>query len=225
MHIVNSQQRIEKIAESGYEFNFDKYFSEGWDLFRKDPGQLILYTIILLAISIGLGLIPIIGPVASLLIGPALNAGFYVGLRRIDQGGKVEIGDFFKSFDSWLQLFLFALVSGLLAALAFILLIIPGIWFAVAISLGYPLVVFAKTEFWDSIKLSVKLVNKKWFNFLGLLIVLAFINIIGAILLGLGLLITIPFTFGVLYACYKDIVGFETEVERDITDHLVDDQL
>ncbi len=225
MHIVNSQQRIEKIAESEYEFHFDKYFSEGWDLFRKDPGQLILYTLIMLAISFGLGVIPFLGAVAAFLIGPALNAGFYVGLRKIDQGEKVEIGDFFKAFDSWLQLFLFGLVSGLLVGLGLFLLVIPGIWLAVAISLGYPLVVFAKTEFWDSIKLSVKLVNKNWFPFFGLLIVLVFINLIGAIMLGLGLIITIPFTFGVLYSCYKDIVGFETLAERDLADHLVDDQL
>lgn len=225
MQIVNSQQRIEKIAENGYEFHFDKYLSEGWDLFRKDSGQLILYTLIMLAISFGLGVIPVLGAVGAFLIGPALNAGFFVGLRKIDQGQKVEIGDFFKAFDSWLQLFLFALVSGLLSILAFALLVIPGIWFAVAISLGYPLVVFAKVEFWDSIKLSVKLVNKKWFSFLGLLIVLGFINLIGLILLGVGLLITIPFTFGVIYSCYKDIVGFDAETERDIADHLVDDQL
>lgn len=83
--------------------------------------------------------------------------------------------------------------------------------------------VFAKIEFWDSIKISAKIINKKWFNFFGLVIVLILINIVGTIPVGLGLFITIPFSFATIYACYKDIVGFGITAERDITDHLVDD--
>src|SRR5690606_23476808 len=162
---------------------------------------------------------------ASMIVVPVLVAGYYVGIKKIDEENAVELGDFFKSFDNWQQVFLFGLVSGLLIFLGFILLILPGIWFAVAVMFGYPLIVFAKLEFWDSIKTSVNLINKKWFHFFGLAIVLALINMVGALLLGIGLFITIPLSYGTIYACYKDVVGFGGTVERDITDHLVDDQL
>lgn len=171
-----------------------------------------------------LALIPIIGSIASIFIGPVLAAGYYVGIRKLDETHAVEIGDFFKAFDNWVQLFLFALVSGLLVSLGFVLLILPGIWLAIAITLGYQIIVFGKLEFWDSLKASVKIVNKKWFHFFGLAIILGLINIVGALLLGIGLFITIPLTYTVMYACYKDIIGFGRTYERDVTDHLVDDQ-
>lgn len=225
MEIVNQKTRIEKLIDTGYTFHFDKYLSEGWDLFRKEPGQLILYTLIVFAISLGLGLIPIVGSIGSIIIGPALNGGFFLGLRKIDRGEKAEIGDFFKSFDYLVPLLLFGLVSGALILLGVVLLIIPGIWLGVGVALCYPLILFAKLEFWDSIVLGVKLVSKKWFSFFGLLIVVGLINILGVICLGVGLLITVPFSMGVTYAAYKDIVGFTEGEERDIADHLVDDEL
>lgn len=225
MEIVNHKVRIEKRIEAGYDFHFEKYFTQGWDLFRKEPVQLILYTLIVLAISIGLAMIPIIGAIGAFVIGPALTGGFYIGLRKIDSGEKVEIGDFFKSFDSIVQLLLLAFISSVLISVGILLLVLPGIWLAVGVILCYPLVLFAKLEFWDSIVLGVKLVSKKWFHFFGLLLILALINFVGAIFFGLGLLITIPFSTGVVYAAYTDIVGFSTADERDITDHLVDDKL
>lgn len=224
MEIVDQKNRIERIAETGYEFHFEQYLSQGWDLFRKAPMQLILYTLIVLGISIVIGLIPIVGTIAGVIVGPVLMAGYYIGIKKLDETNAVEIGDFFKSFDYWVQLFLYGLVSGLLVSLAFLLIILPGIWLAVALSFGSILIVFAKFEFWDAIKTSVKIVNKKWFSFFGLIIVLGFINLVGALFLGLGLFITIPFTYGVIYSCYKDIIGFGAAQERDLTDHLVDDK-
>ena len=224
MEISDQKNRIESIAEKDYEFNFQKYLSEGWDFFRKAPMQLALYTLIVMGISLVLGIIPLVGTIATMFIVPILVAGYYVGIKKLDETNSLEIGDFFKSFDYWQQVFLFGLVSSLLIGLGFILLILPGIWLAIAISFGYPLIVFAKFEFWDALKMSVKIINKKWFNFFGLLFVLALINVVGALFLGLGLFITIPLTYGTLYACYKDIVGFGAAQERDLTDHLVDDR-
>lgn len=224
MEIFGQKNKIEKLIENGYEFRFEQYLSQGWDTFRKSPLQLILYTLILVGVSVVLSYIPKLGEVVSFFISPVLAAGFYVGIKKLDETGHVEIGDFFKAFDNWLQLFLFSLVSGLLISLGFILLFFPGLWLAVGISLGIPLVLFSKLEFWDAIKNSVKLVTKKWFHFFGLVIVLILINFVGALLLGIGLFITIPFTFATMYSAYKDIVGFEDAHERDVTDHLVGDK-
>ena len=223
MEIFGQKSKIEYITENGYQFRFDQYLSQGWETFRKSPLQFVLYTLILVGISVVLSQIPKVGEVVSLFISPVLAAGFFVGIRKLDQTGKLEVEDFFKAFDNWLQLFLFSLVSNLLISLGFILLVIPGVWFAIGISFGYPLVLFAKLEFWDAIKSSVKLITKKWFSFFGLIILLLLINAAGAFFFGLGLLITIPFTSATIYAAYKDIVGFEGYHERDLTDHLVGD--
>ncbi len=224
MEIIGQNARIEKVAESEYEFHFDKYISEGWSAFKKAPMQLIVFTLIVLAVSILISFFPIVGSIALLFISPALTAGYYVGFKKLDETGIVEIGDFFKAFDDIVQLFLFALVSGLLIGLGMILLVLPGIWLAIAILFGYPLVALAKIEFWDAIQLSVRIISKKWFHFLGLLIVLSLINLLGVLFLGVGLFITIPFSYGVLYSAYKDIVGFSESEKQDVIDHLVDDR-
>jgi len=224
MEIVGQKAKVEKIIENGYKFHFEQYLSEGWDTFRKSPVQFILYTLIIAVVSGILSRIPGLGEVASMFISPILSAGFFMGIHQLDQTGNLEIRDFFTAFDDWLQLFLFSLVATLLLALGFILLFFPGLWLAVGLSFGYPLVVFARFEFWDAIKSSVTLITKNWFSFFGLLFVLLLINIVGALVLGVGLLVTIPFSFAVIYAAYKDIVGFEGAGERDVTDHLVGGQ-
>lgn len=223
MEIIDQYSRIKRISENEYSFHFEKYLSEGWNLFRKAPLLLALYTLIFLCVITLLNFIPLIGAIVSAIVIPILIGGFYVGIKKLDDANSVEIGDFFESSENWLQLFVFGVVSGLLVSLGYLLLVLPGIWFSVAILFGYPLVVFAKIEFWDSIKISANIINKKWFNFFGLVIVLILINIVGTIPVGLGLFITIPFSFATIYACYKDIVGFGITAERDITDHLVDD--
>ena len=224
MEIVGQKAKIEKLIENGYEFRFDQYFSQGWNTVRKAPLQFALYTLILAGVSVLLSNIPRVGEIILPFISPILAAGFFVGIRKLDQTGTLEIGDFFKVFDDWLQLFIFSIVSSLLMSLGFILLLVPGIWLAVGLSFGYPLVVFAKLEFWDAIKSSVKLVTKNWFQFFGLVIVLFFINLLGLLLLGIGLFITIPFSYATMYAAYKDIVGFGDTDIFDVTDHLVGDR-
>jgi hypothetical protein len=223
MEVINSNRNLEEIAEKGYKFNLEEYFSEGWRIFRVNPGSFILYTLIVIAISAGLSLIPIVGAIASAIIGPALTAGFYLGARKVDITSRAEINDFFKSFDSILQLFLFAIVSGVLVFIGFLLLLLPGIWLAVGISFGYSLIVFTENDFWESLKASVKIISKKWFHFFALFILLGILNIFGALCLLVGLLITMPVTYCVIYAAYKDIIGFNDGHTMSTEDHLVGD--
>jgi uncharacterized membrane protein len=224
MFVQDDLRRIEQRIRDGYSFSLEKYLSGGWELFRKNPGPFILYGLLAGLILIFLGFIPIAGAVATYLISPALYAGVYLGARTVDQKGEAELNDFFKGFDHIVQLFLYSLISGIFITIGTLLLVLPGIWIAVAVTLSMPLIVFTKADFWESIKLSVKLVNKNWFHFLALWVVLILINFLGALFLGIGLLVTIPLTFCVIYVAYRDIVGFaEGNSNTSLEDHLVDD--
>lgn len=219
MHIVDEKNRLERIANGDYDFDLGSYISRGWDLFVKSPGLFILYTVIVLALTTFV-------PFAGFIIGAVLTAGFYIAARQLDNNRELKLEDFFESFQLFLPLFLAGLVSGLLIAAGVILLVLPGIWLAVAVSFAYPIVVFSKQEFWDSIVLSIKIINRNWFHFFLFFIVLGLINMVGALLLGLGLLVTIPLTYLAIYYCFKDIVGFaksEDEGGLNPEDHLVDD--
>ncbi|MGB6036753.1 MAG: hypothetical protein WBG42_10840 [Cryomorphaceae bacterium] len=227
MHIQDDNSRIERKIQNGYSFQLEKYFSEGWNIFRKEPVPFVLYGLVAVVILACLNFLPeYLNNIATYIVSPALTAGLFVGARKLDQEGSLEFSDFFQGFDHVVQLFLVSIITGVLVAIGTVLLILPGIWFAIAVTLSIPLIVFAGLDFWASIKTSVKLVNRKWFHFFALIILLGIFNIIGALFLIVGLLVTFPVTYCILYAVYKDIVGFSSGNDQmDITDHLVDDTL
>lgn len=214
MEILDKKVKIEKLIENGYDFDTSKYLSEGWELFKQSAGLFILYALLIIVINA-------IVPFAGFIVGAVLFAGYYMAAHKIETTGSLKLEDFFKSFDFFLPLFLAGLVGGILVSIGVFLLILPGLWLAVALSFSYQLIVFEKMDFWESIETSVKIINKRWFNFLLLWIVLLAINLLGAIPLGLGLLITFPFTALVFYSCYKNIVGLKSDREYDLTDHMV----
>jgi len=226
MRIQDDNRRIEQKIQNGYSFELEKYLSEGWNLFRKELGPFVLYGLVAGLILTALSFVPILGQIASYLLTPALTAGLFIGARKLDQEGTLEFNDFFKGLDYIVQLFLVTFVTGILIAIGIAFLVLPGIWFSVAISLSIPLIIFAGLDFWESVTLSVKLVNKKWFHFFALLLILGILNIVGMLFLVVGLLVTFPVTYCILYALYKDIVGFSSgDDQMDIADHLVDDTL
>ncbi len=57
--------------------------------------------------------------------------------------------------------------------------------------------------FIEAMKVSSRTAKGKWLKLLGLIIVLAIINLLGTIPLGLGLLITLPVTHVALYTAYS----------------------
>jgi hypothetical protein len=227
MYIQDDKTRINQKIQNGYSFELEKYFSEGWNIFRKKPGPFILYGLLAGLILGALNYLPeYLGEIASYLLSPALIAGLFIGARKIDQDGTLEFNDFFKGFDHIVQLFLVTFISGILVAIGMVFLILPGIWLAVGITLTIPLILFARFDFWESIRTSVKLVNQKWFHFFSLLLLLGIFNIIGVLFLVVGLLVTFPVTYCILYAAYKDITGFSSgRDEMNLEDHLVDDNI
>ena len=72
---------------------------------------------------------------------------------------------------------------------------------------GTFLVLFEKFEPLKALDISRKLVSKKFFNWLGFLLLLGLFNAAGALCLLVGLFVTIPSTVCALYVAYEDVVG------------------
>jgi tetratricopeptide (TPR) repeat protein len=58
-------------------------------------------------------------------------------------------------------------------------------------------------------ELSRRTVQPHWFHFFGLVLMIILINLLGALALGLGLLVTIPVSWCALTAAYATMVGFQ----------------
>ncbi len=105
------------------------------------------------------------------------------------------------------------------------LLQIPAYYLSIAYVWSDLFILFKGMSFWDAMEASRQVVTKKWFNMLGLVIVLVLIALVGALLCGLGLIVAIPLMSCVIYASFADVVGlYDVEdTQDDILDHLVED--
>lgn len=195
--------RSQNLQNENYEFKFGEYINNGFRLFFKRPADFVIYFIVYTFLSI---LVSFTGIGSLILTGP-LTVGWFIIAHKVDKDEPFEFADFFKGFRITLPLFLVTLLTFLSVLAGTILLILPGIFLAVALSFSYYPVYFNKMEPVDAMKVSLRFVKKKWFSFFFFFIVLGLINFLGLLALGIGIFVTAPASALALYCAYKDIFG------------------
>jgi uncharacterized membrane protein len=206
MEIISSiKTRADELIEKGYNTDIGGYISKGYEIFSKDVGMFVGYTALMLVMSIVAGIIPF----GSFFVQGPLIAGFFIVAQNIDKGKSYDFETFFKGFNFFVPLFLFTLISSIFIFLGTLALILPGIYLAVAYTFAIPFIVFAKMEFWDGMEISRKLITRNWWSIFGLMILVFLINLLGVLLLFVGILFTIPITYCAIYAAFDEIVGSE----------------
>jgi uncharacterized membrane protein len=209
------EHKINRLIREGYEFNMGLYFDRGLKIFSSHLGPFIGYAAIVLAINLFAGFTGL-GAVATMVVSGPLLAGYYIVANAVVRGENPNFETFFQGFQMFLPLFLASLIVGIFTAVGTFLLIIPGIYLAVAYSFTIPFVVFLKYDFWDAMEASRKLITRNFWPFLGFMVLILLINFVGALLLGVGLLFTIPATHCMIYAAFEDIVGGAVNAPDDI---------
>ncbi len=181
----------------------------GWAVFREDPGGFIAFAALLFAAAGLLSRVPVAGALFGLALAP-LWAGLYVvAFLRLSRR-KTEFADFFNGYRVFLPLVLAGLVGGLFVAAGTVLLVVPGLYLAVGYAFAFPLIADRRMDFWQAMELSRTVVTRRWFSIFGFLLLLVLLNIGGAILLLVGLLVTVPVSFCAVAAAYRDIFGIES---------------
>src|SRR5580765_6101635 len=175
------------------EIDISSAISRGWALVMANLPVLGGATVLMWAIGVGLGFLPIIGWAVGLLLGSVLHAGvLYMFIRRI-RGEPVELGDMFEGFNvALLPLILAGLLVSALIAVGFVLCILPGIYLAVGYIFVLPLVIDTKLDFWPAMEVSRQVVHKQWWLMFLFAIVMFLIACAGALLCGVGLVIAGP---------------------------------
>ena len=74
------------------------WITEGFALFRRQPGMWILMTVLLGIMFIAINLIPLLGSLANALLMPIFGAGLMLACRQQDQGGEIAINHLFAGF-------------------------------------------------------------------------------------------------------------------------------
>ena len=74
------------------------WISSAFSIFKRAAGVWIGMIIVLCLIYIVLGVIPVVGAIASLAAGPVFTGGLMLASRTIDQGGEAQFSQLFGGF-------------------------------------------------------------------------------------------------------------------------------
>jgi len=196
--VFDIHKQVEE-ASSGFRLSMESTLQVGFNLLRKAPAEFIIFSI--------LGVAVFSNPVSGVLLGGPVMASYLHMAHLVSRDQRIEISDYFKGFEKARSLILLNLLIFLLVLLGLILLIIPGIYYAVSYVFSHLFVWFYDKDPSEAIRLSRLTVSGNFGQILLLFLILAGINLLGIMALGIGILLTMPFSFCVVYAAFDDIIG------------------
>lgn len=199
------------MMEGKVDVKFGEWIQQGWELYKANIGVWIVASLLAIVISVA---------TLGILSGPMMAGLAWMALVLVDRKDpKPQIGDVFKGFDYFLQSFLFFLVWGiimlaisaisLIPCIGALVVIVVSIALETALMFGLFLIVDKKMEFWPASMLSLNVVKPNFFPFLGLLIVAMLIGHVGAIVCGIGVIVTMPISVCILAVAYRNVFGVQ----------------
>lgn len=165
-----------------------------WELFRKDPVAHVLAMLVVSVLSV-LSLGIALGP---LLVG-------YLGMvQRSSRGEQVSFDQVFSGFSQFVPALVLGLLIGVGVCIGSLLLVLPGVAFAVFTCLAFPALAYAGLGPVEAIKHSFALVRDNLVNVVAMLIVAGILQSIGGAVL-FGLILTGPLSMIALAVTYERI--------------------
>jgi hypothetical protein len=153
-------------------------------------------------------MIPLLGTVAGFFLSGVLYGGLYLYYLKYVRGESADLGVIFSGFSATFgPLMLASLVSSLLTTLGILLLILPGIYLAIAYLFTFLLIQDRKLDFWCAMEVSRRVITAQWWRVFGLMIVAGFFACLGIIGLFIGIFVTLPILFGAIVYAYEDLVN------------------
>lgn len=200
-------------------FSLDEVLGSSWETFKKSPLKIIGFFLLLFFLTIlnavlfpsllsGLGdslLIALILQIESWIVGSLIEIAFIIFTLNLLSTKKTSFRTKLTDVRLLLKVIAGSLLSTLIILGGFILLIIPGIYFAFRMWLVTYYIVDQGDGPVEAIKKSWKNTKGHFFSLLGLSLVLLLINLFGLLVLVVGLLVTIPVTYIATTWVYKKL--------------------
>ena len=199
MELIIDIEKQVKEASSGFRLSMESTLQVGFNLLRKAPAEFIIFSV--------LGVAVFSNPVSGVLLGGPVMASYLHMAHLASKDQKIEMSDYFKGFEKAGSLIKLNLLIFLVVLLGLIMLVIPGIYFAVSYVFSHFFVWFYDKQPSEAMSLSRRTVSGNFKQILLLFLILAGINLLGIMALGVGILLTMPFSFCVVYAAFDDIIG------------------
>ncbi|HUE00525.1 MAG TPA: zinc-ribbon domain-containing protein [Bryobacteraceae bacterium] len=181
------------------EVHAGKWISEAWEMVTADLGNYVglalLFTILSMAVPV-------------ILQGPMI-AGFHIYTMKKLMGQRTELADLFTGFNYFVPTLVASILIGVFVFAGTLLCIIPGLVVAAMYKFTYLFIVDKRMDFWPAMQASHAVVKHDYVGFTLFLVLLALVDILGALCCVVGLFVAIPVTFAAITVAYKEIVGFE----------------
>ena len=215
---------IENAMAGRYDFDVGDVMSEAWRLVKGFKGtfwaaSIVIYLMALVMVFIWARISVAVFGGQRNGIGPAIFNGLigtfmmplFAGVAALVVKRVAGMPVSFSTAFAYLGKVPVLVVAGLLTTLmtyvGFALLIIPGVYLAVAYGMTLPLVALNNLGAWQAMEVSRKAIGHRWFRVLGLNLVVGLLVMLSALPLGIPLIWTIPWAALVLGVLYRRIFG------------------
>jgi uncharacterized membrane protein len=174
----------------------------GWAIFKQDPGNFVLIALVALALS----------TVGNFVVAGPLLGGMFIAARRKILEGRTDLSDLFAGFGQFVDALLIYIITTILELLGLALCIFPIVIVAALYLFPYLFMIDRRLSFWDAMESSRKLVLNDLLAYVWFVVLLLLLNFLGVILLGVGVLVTVPVSIAAITVAYQEIVGFSHRV-------------
>ncbi|HEY6477871.1 MAG TPA: hypothetical protein VI456_14945 [Polyangia bacterium] len=215
---------IEDAIAGRYEFDIGDVMSEAWRLVKGFKGTfwaaaILIYLMALVSGFIWARISIAVFGVQHNGIGPAifngligtfmmpLFAGVTAMVVKRAAGMPVSFSTAFAYLGKVPVLAVAGLLTTLMTYLGFALLIIPGIYLAVAYVMTMPLIALNNLGAWQAMEISRKAIGRRWFDVFGLNLRVGLLVMLSALPLGIPLIWTMPWAALVVGVLYRRIFG------------------
>lgn len=182
------------------EVQIGKWIGDGWNVISSDLLMLALATLVFAILS----------SVVPIVLQAPMVVGMHIMLVNKMLTGRLDFGDLFKGFNYFLPALLATLVMGIFIFIGMLACIIPGLVVGAMYLFTYLFILDRKMEFWPAMQASHEIVKKNYLGFTFFFLALALLQLAGALLCGVGLLVTIPLYYAAINVAYRDLVGFRS---------------
>lgn len=197
-------------------FSIQESIKYGWEKFRDHKSiwaaSLAMFILVILSSGKGMGHggFGIISLIANIMLLIA-EIGYNKLLLRIADGEQFEWGKglevVFNTHKVFWKYLGVKILFGIMVVIGFILLIIPGIWVLSVGLFGSLIVIDTGLSPIVALKESREITKGNRLKLVGFILVVALINIIGALALGLGLLVSLPVSMLAMVHVYRKLLA------------------
>ncbi len=194
------------------ELSLSEAIGFGWNAMKDNLWFFVITFLILLGITLVQGMLTSGQSFASFLfliafyaVNMIVGMGIIkVSLKLVD-GQKPEYSDLYASYPLFWSYLAASVLFGIMAGIGYMLLIIPGIIVSLQFGMFGYLVIDKGSAAIQSLQQSSKVTNGAKWNLFGLGLLSILINIIGLLLLGIGLIATVPTTLVAWAYAYRKL--------------------